>query len=546
LPARVRRWSHEVWIEAPRKNLMSAGPAPARSAAACLKSEIRGSTELAEVNPQSEIPLVLVRPVAQRQIIVAVNYAARSSGIRPGMTLSEARAIDATVRHAPHEPQKDAVALEALARWMMRFSPVVAAAADTDQSEIRNPQSAIFLDLTGCQRYFGGTDVIVRLVRQSLTNLRLTAHLAVASNPGAAWALTFSPRHQDAIVAESQLPAALRDLPPAVLRLDPDLVGSLHHLGLDTIDALLKLPRDALPARFGAQLLLRLDQALGKVNEPLVPLEPFSPIAARMDFDGPVEALEAVWMVFKRLIGQVVAELLKRGRGARVVEVEYFRPYAVTLHQSIRLSRPSRDPVNLFNLLRCASETLDTDVGFLGIRLVVTSSERVAEDQITLLEHEQFVGEIELSHLIERLCVRMGERAVASPRLVESHVPEKAFCERVQSSEFRVHSEANGESASTGGRALRPLHLLKTPDLIRVIVTPSDDSEGLPASFTARDGAVRRLSHVVGPERIGGRWWAGHNKTRDYFDVEDATSGERFWIFRVIETREWYLHGVFE
>jgi protein ImuB len=77
-----------------------------------------------------------------------------------------------------------------------------------------------------------------------------------------------------------------------------------------------------------------------------------------------------------------------------------------------------------------------------------------------------------------------------------------------------------------------------------VMVTPSEDAEGDPAAFT-HEGAVHPVVHAVGPERIAGRWWDGRDKTRDYFDVADPT-GRRFWIFRVVQTAKWYLHGTFE
>ena len=76
------------------------------------------------------------------------------------------------------------------------------------------------------------------------------------------------------------------------------------------------------------------------------------------------------------------------------------------------------------------------------------------------------------------------------------------------------------------------------------MVSPSDDREGRPVMFVHEDG-VHRVRHCVGPERIAGRWWDGHDKTRDYFDVLEA-GGRRFWIFRVTQTGKWYLHGVFE
>jgi protein ImuB len=487
-----------------------------------------------------------VRAVAQRETVVAVDEVARSVGIRPGMTLSEARALEATVRHARHEPDRDAVALEALARWMMRFSPVVAPLPTSDQ------RHGLFLDLTGCDRVFHGIDNLIRLVREALTKLHITVHLAVAPNPGAAWALTYSSKHQNEIVSDDQLVDALRDLAPATLRLDDELITSLHHLGLNTIGLVMNLPRESLPARFGPQLLLRLDQALGRIPEPLVPLEPFSPILARMDFDGAVESLEAIWLVFKKLIGQVVGELLKRGCGARTVEVEFFRAYAVTLHKMIRLSRPSRDPVNMFNLLRCAMETIDTDVGFLGIQLIVSRSERVSDEQIALLEHEDFAGEIELSHLIERLCVRMGQDAVAKAQAVESYVPERAWtvagfgCRDSGSGKISLRNP--GPETRNPISCLRPLHLFSTPEEILVMVTPSHDRDGKPISFSRPNfgGVVHPLSHAIGPERIGGQWWRGRDKTRDYFDVEDATTGQRFWVFRVLETNRWFIHGEFE
>jgi protein ImuB len=488
-------------------------------------------------NWQSAIgnPLVLVRTVATRQLIVATNEAARALGIRPTMTLGEARALCATVAHEEHDPSRDWKSLEALARWMMRFSPVVALGPEGEDH-------GIFLDLTGCERTFHGLENVTRRIARALSKMRITARLALAPTPGAAWAMTFDPGHfvREDASGGTDLLRALRDLPLVALRLDPETVQALHHLGLETIGQILDLPRDQLPARFGPLLSLRLDQALGRISEPLVALEPPVVIKARMDFDGLVESLEAIWVVFKKLTGQVIRQLLRHGRGAREVQVEFYRAYATTLRTTIRLSRPSRDASNLFNLLRCAMETVETDEGFLGIALNVTSSERVADDQINLLGGDEFAAQIELDHLIERLRVRLGEDVVAQPELVESYVPERAYA---------WHGlPARGSPVQTRAGSpchdLRPLHLLRRPVEIRAMVSPSHDRDGRPILFTLR-GEVHRLAHVVGPERIAGQWWQGHFKTRDYFDVEDD-GGKRFWIFRVAETGRWFLHGEFE
>jgi len=76
------------------------------------------------------------------------------------------------------------------------------------------------------------------------------------------------------------------------------------------------------------------------------------------------------------------------------------------------------------------------------------------------------------------------------------------------------------------------------------MVRPSHDRDGAPVSF-GYEGQSLRIVHAVGPERISGMWWAGNDKTRDYFDVEDEM-GKRWWLFRVVQTFKWYLHGKFE
>jgi protein ImuB len=470
------------------------------------------------------------------------------------MTLAQARALCAHLQHQEHEPHRDAVALEALARWMMRFTPTVAIETKDEAHEIKEAKkarisssfslppssfsapSSLFLDLTGCERFFGSIERIVRQVAESLKRFHIHFSLAVAPTPGAAWAAAWDGKH--CIMDASGIAAALEDLPTLALRIHPEIARALHHLGIETVGQLMRLPRSKLPERFGPILLRRLDQALGHIPEPLTPLEHFSPIEARMDFDGAVDSLEAIWLVFKQLITTVVADLLRRGHGARELKVDFFRPYAVTLEKTIQLSRPSRDPKNLFNLMRCAMETVQTDVGFLGIRLIVTRSQRISEQQISLLAQEEFVAETELSHLIERLRIRLGEKVITQPALVESYVPEKSYAVELLEAPKRASHSLQLDNT------VRPLHLLKSPQEIGVMVSPSHDSEGFPISFTWKH-QHHPLLHTIGPERIAGQWWEGRHKTRDYFDVE-AELGRRFWIFRVLETGKWFVQGEFE
>ena len=505
------------------------------------------------------MPLVLVRAVASRQLIVAASERAKAHGIRTDMTLAEARALCPDLIDAPHEPEKDLHALEGLARWMTRFTPMIAI-------ESGNPP-ALFLDIAGCTRAFGGLPTLLEQITESTRRLRLHAKIAVAPTPGAAWALAYAAPNGSAVVNDDQIRPAITPLPVASLRINDDARATLHHLGIETVGQLLNLPRHALPARFGSTLLTRIDQALGRIPEPLTALPYSPPIESRLDFDGVIDSLESIWLAFRQLIEEIVPHLARRGQGARKLELHFFRSYAPTITKTILLSRPSRDPKNLFNLMRCAMETLESvgaghappssrkrtrsrlahksteegnaPAGFTGLKLCVPVFEQLTEGQVHLLEREDHDAQIELDHLLERLMLRLGEEAVVRPQLTESYIPERAWHPVGSASADRLF-----ELPSTTTIPPRPLHLLDTPIEIPVMVSPSHDRDGRPISFTF-EGVHHRVTHSIGPERIAGQWWQGHSKTRDYFAIETETA-LRLWLFRVHETSKWYVHGKFE
>ena len=74
-----------------------------------------------------------------------------------------------------------------------------------------------------------------------------------------------------AIVPPGTTATALTPLPIRALRLPDDIIKTLHRLGLTRIGQLMAAPRAPLTRRFGTTPLRRLDQAPGKVFEPIRP-----------------------------------------------------------------------------------------------------------------------------------------------------------------------------------------------------------------------------------------------------------------------------------
>ena len=87
-------------------------------------------------------PLALYRETGQRLETVAVNAAAEAEGVRPGMTLADARALVAGIATRRHAPERRAQALKALTRHLDRFAPLVAIDGD----------DGFFLETTGTER----------------------------------------------------------------------------------------------------------------------------------------------------------------------------------------------------------------------------------------------------------------------------------------------------------------------------------------------------------------------------------------------------------
>jgi protein ImuB len=474
-------------------------------------------------------PFVVIETASNRQMVTAVSPDAPPI-VRPGMTLAQARAHGADLAVAAADAEKDRRSLEALGHWLTRFSPNVALGPAAI-----GPPSSLWLDAAALELLFGSLPMLAGRVEAAMRRLHLSATVAIAPTPGAAWAMAAFGKQSPVVIGNNDLAAALARLPPEALRLEPAMTESLHALGIGTIGLLLRIGRDDLMRRFGPAILQRIDQALGTLHEPLNWLPARTPIHAEIEFDGVVDSLEGFHLALRQILDRVVQSLAERKLGARRLRLVLRRPYAPPVEKTVGLLRSSRQAAGLFILLRHTLESVETDDGFNAMGLSVDSVEKLDDEQTALIGDEADRGAAELDHLIERLTAKFG--AVAEwAQCIEAHVPERAFACRNQIAGAAVGSKPPVAS--------RPLCLLPLPCAIGVIVMPSESLDGRPVAFNYND-QVHRLIHVRGPERIAGQWWIGSGKTRDYFDAADSTGG-RFWLFRVMETNRWYLHGIFQ
>ncbi|MBP9025520.1 MAG: DNA polymerase Y family protein, partial [Phycisphaerae bacterium] len=103
-------------------------------------------------------PLVLTQAVGLAQKIACLDAQALQAGLRPGMSLAQARALLPEVTTRPHDSQRDQIVLQKLADWAVRFSPLVDPC----------PPQSLLIDITGCEPLFDGQERIATLALAGL------------------------------------------------------------------------------------------------------------------------------------------------------------------------------------------------------------------------------------------------------------------------------------------------------------------------------------------------------------------------------------------
>jgi protein ImuB len=471
-------------------------------------------------------PLALTRPVGSSLVIEQACPRARQLGLRPGLSLAQAQALAPQLIVLPYDPPCDQAALERLARWALRFSPLVEPLAP----------DTLLVDITGCQRLFGSEENLARQAVDGLAQQGFHARAAIADTIGAAHALAVASDKPLIVAPVRQTCAYLTPLPPEALRIDPRVSEQLDALGIRSIGDLLLLPRASLPARFGVQLVRRLQQALGEVFEGVTPYQPADVPRAYQPWEEPVSDFQAISQAAGRLLEDVLGQLRQRAAAVRRLECALYYERAAPLVVSIGLARASREQAHIQELLTQRLERVDLTPGVMSLLLLARETSRCPGGQGDVFEPSTPGDDEALGCLVDRLAGRLGHEAIVRPRLVDDYQPEMAF-------RYVPVAEAGCEPETVPGHfgdGVRPLRLVARPVPIRVIAVVPDG----PPAWMWYNGREYVVARAAGPERLETAWWRGPDVRRDYFRITTA-GGEQFWIFHAVSEGRWYLHGVF-
>ena len=437
---------------------------------------------------------------------------------RPG----QGSALDPQRGLAPFDPIHQ---LPSLAAWCLRYAPLAAV----------DPPDGLWIDVTGSTHLHGGETRLLRDLVRRLNSQGLVACAAVADTPAVAHAVA---RFGGGGVVPPDT-SVMADFPIEALRLPAATLADLRLLGFERVGPLATAARAPLVRRFGTTLALRLDQAAGKVFEPIVPVVPPASIQARLTFLEPLLTAEAFASVIVQLAERVCGDLERAGLGARRLDLRFERVDGSLQAIRVGTARPSRDARHLGRMLHERLERIDPGLGVEAMCLLAAATDPMEVTQ-TL---SSLAGEAspDIAPLVDRLTNRLGEARVYRIGPVQSDVPERSV---------RLVPALSCIAGGWPADLPRPVRLLHPPQPVEAMALLPDHP---PVAFTWR--RVRhRVRHADGPERIAGEWWKRDREwasLRDYFRVEDE-HGRRFWLFRRGNGSDpdtgdmrWFLHGIF-
>ncbi|HYL06607.1 MAG TPA: DNA polymerase Y family protein, partial [Thermoanaerobaculia bacterium] len=418
--------------------------------------------------------VVIVEGNGSAARVIVASRLARRAGVRPGLTLPQARALIPKLVARPRDAECERAAQEALLEVAERFSPRVEDAGE----------GVAYLDVDGIDRRFRPADrepspappapdiaaeeegagphspeaMLGHALLVAAEAACLPAKVGIASSKLAA-RIAAGRQASPAIVPAGQEAAFLAPLPlaclsPAAETPGPpragaartrgssassgtsgaasgtpgnpgiiEIVSTLTQWGIKTIGDFAHLPASRITSRLGNAGRELHATARGIDPRPLMPSQPPAAFHEGMDLEWPLVALEPFLFVGRAALERLCLRLEANGLAcARLQLTLRLEPDGHHL-RTIDLPAPTRDVKTLLTLLRLDLEAHPPGAPVAGFTLAA-APDRPREAQLSLYGPAALSPD-KLAATLARLFALLGPGRAGSPRPVDGHRPER-------------------------------------------------------------------------------------------------------------------------
>jgi protein ImuB len=501
----------------------------------------------------------------------AVDAVARRLGIVEGQTIVEARCLHAALEIIALPRSKLAETLAKLAESLLDRAAVVAVEAP----------DTIWLEIGPVMRALGGETAIAKEVIERVRCLGHAVRFAVASGPRLAqlfarWAARGEP--DGLFVPKARSLEVARALPLLALPLKREQLGWLGRLGLMKLGDLERLPAGELVNRLGRDSAGFIALARGEDDEPLFPIQPERVLREQLEWEEPVEGLERLRFVLRRLTSNLEARLAARGEAAERLSVTLQHDRGIARHRGVPfethlhfdLARPLWYAEDLERIILARCERTQLLAPSIALELKVIAPTPKTPKQLELRRLVAGYGasapaEEGLPVLLAELEVDIGIERVGLLRLADSHRPESKSlfvpC-RLDDSRGRRRAKPRKaiernphasscptqQPANSNAQRHSPSHSQTLEGLTRLLERP------IPLDPPIRVGATLFLEHQAYvierlrfEERLEGlEWWNHSPISRDYWRLflQGATGGLEVLIYVEVPNGRCFLQAV--
>jgi protein ImuB len=455
--------------------------------------------------------------------IVAATRRARTKGIRPGLSLAQARTIVPKLIARGRDPECERTAQEALLEVAETFSPRV-----EDDGE-----GLVFIDVTGMERHFDSEEELAKAAIRACEGVGLPARCGIAASKLAARVAAELPKSPTVVApgteAEFLAPLPLQRLTPAL-----EAASTLHRWGIGSIGELARLPESEVAARLG-ELGRELHYAARGIDpRPLIPRAMPPEFREGMELEWPLVALEPFLFIASAALDRLMARMEVQGFACKRLELTMNLEPDGYHARAIDLPAPTRDVKTMLTLLRLDLEQTPPGAPVVGFSLAA-HPDRPRRAQLSLFGPAALSPE-KLATTIARLVSMLGEDRVGMPMTVDGHLPD-----RYAIAPYAPPPPPDVRRGPRKSHGLLAVRVFRPPVPVEVITRPSrpDEPGELQIVAIKSDGDISGdVRACAGPWHMEEGWWR-EGAGRAYWDVELARGGS----YRVFHEGEWFVEA---
>jgi protein ImuB len=264
--------------------------------------------------------------------VVAATRRARTKGIKPGLSVAQARSIVPKLIVRLRDAECERTAQEALMEVAETFSPRVEDAA----------AGVVFLDVTGLERHFPSETDLAKAAIRASENVNLPARCGIAASKLAARVAADLPK-SPVVVAAGKEAEFLAPLP--LMRLTPELDAAvtLQRWGLSSIGDLAQLPEAEVASRLGALGRELHHAARGIDPRPLIPRSLPQEFREGMELEWPIVAVEPFLFIASAALDRLANRMELQGFACKRLELTLMLEPDGFYARGIDLPAPTRD-----------------------------------------------------------------------------------------------------------------------------------------------------------------------------------------------------------